>query len=81
MGLRAHLEAVEKRKISYTCWESNTNVSAVWPVAYRYADWAVPALRVDGIIWIKESEHGGVGWIDLAPERFQTLDHVNIRVP
>jgi hypothetical protein len=38
VGTRTGLDAVEKRKISCRCWETNPDPSAVQPVACSYID-------------------------------------------
>jgi hypothetical protein len=45
MGPRAVLDAVVKRKISIPSWEWNPRTPIVQPVAQRYTDWAITALR------------------------------------
>jgi hypothetical protein len=40
----ASLGAVEKRKLSYTCLESNPDSSSVQPVARHYNNWTITAL-------------------------------------
>jgi hypothetical protein len=45
VGPRAILDAVVKRKISSPCQESNPRTPSVQPVAKRYTDWAIMALK------------------------------------
>jgi hypothetical protein len=46
VGLRAGLDAVVKRKIPSLRWESNPRTSIVQPVAQRYTNWAITALKI-----------------------------------
>jgi hypothetical protein len=40
-GPRAGLNAVDKRKIFWSCWDSNPDFPTVEPLARRYTDWAI----------------------------------------
>jgi hypothetical protein len=46
VGPRAVLDAVVKREIPNTRRESNPRTPIVQPVAQRYTDWAITALKV-----------------------------------
>jgi hypothetical protein len=47
VGPKAVMDAVMKGKIPSSRWESNSVTPIVQPVAQRYTDWAITALRID----------------------------------
>jgi len=45
VGPRAILDAVVKRKIRSTHWQSNPRTPIIRPIAKHYTDWAIPGDR------------------------------------
>jgi hypothetical protein len=56
-GPRAALDAVGKRKVSYSCHELKYDTSAVQPIVSRYTDWPMQALRCNKCIAFNNFRH------------------------